>query len=69
MTRKPSSSRLPPRKFCFRCKQGARTPRRCYPILRHLQDALGAPRAIAFVRLRHALYDSFGWIAERHGER
>jgi len=30
---------------------------------------LPRPRAIAIARLRHAPYDTVGWIAERRGAR
>lgn len=38
-------------------------------IVRSLPAASGMPRAIAIARLKHAPYDSIGWIAQKHGER
>ena len=38
-------------------------------IVRSLQSATDTPRFIAVARLRHAPYDSVGWIAERQRDR
>ena len=38
-------------------------------IVRALPTAGGAQRMIAIARLKHAPYDTVGWIAEQRGDR